>query len=96
MSKEYSVLMILPDNGKRVLAFGHKTYCCSEDMDEEADWHECTFKMNVCSYGLKSEIPADPEDSVLRCYEVHESWEIEEVEYGAREHVIGVTKWKKL
>lgn len=96
MNDETLVTQRLPDSGTRVLAFGHKTYCCSEDMDEKPEWHECTFKMEVISYGLKPEVPADPEESILRCYEVYESWDIEEVDYGAREHLIGVTKWKKI
>lgn len=94
--KEYSVTERLPNNGQRVLCFGNKTFCCEEDMEKEKDWHEVTFKFNISSYRLKKEIPESPEETILDCYEVYEGWIVQEEEYGAEEHVIGVTKWKKL
>lgn len=92
----YKSIQILPDNGSKVLCFGHKTYCCKEDMDENPDWHKATFNFKITSYKLKPEFPEDIEESVLEYAEVSESWDIEEVDYGANEHVIGVTKWQYL
>lgn len=86
--KEHSVLKWLPSDGERVMCFGHKTFCCQEDMEEEKAWHEVIFELVIHSYKLKEEIPQDPEESVLDSYEVGEFWGMD------HEHVIGVTKWK--
>lgn len=97
--KTYSILTCLPDNGQRCYCFGHKTYCCVEDMDDEREWHEVIFSFCISSYKLKKEIPSDPEDSILDSYTIAEDWDIvgqEDLPYGAREYVIGVTKWKPL
>lgn len=95
--KEYSVLQKLPNNGQKVQCFGHSTYCCFEDMDEEADWHDVTFEFVLLSYKLKDRIPDDPEESVLELIDHAEYWRIgDEVEYGVEEHVIGVTKWRSI
>lgn len=90
----YEVNHSLPDNGQRVMCFGHKTYCCVEDMDENSDWHEVTFRFNISSYKLKRDIPNDPEESILEKYSLRETWDAECGE--GPEHVIGVTKWKRL
>lgn len=91
---EYSITKILPQNGQKVLCFGHKTCCCVEDMEEIADWHEVVFKMSVGEYGLKKIIPEDPEETILESYEVCEIWKVETDEQP--EHIIGVTKWKEI
>lgn len=92
--KTYSVLQCLPDDGQRCLCFGHHTYCCVEDMDEEAAWHEVTFKFEVSSYLLKKELPTDPEESVLQEITIEEYWESgPEFTDG---HVIGVTEWRPI
>lgn len=87
---EIEVTKWLPNNGERVLCFGHKTYCCKEDMDKEPAWHEVTFSLSITSYGLKPTVPDDPEESILRCYTVGECWSCDD-----GYQVIGVTKWKK-
>lgn len=92
--KEHSVLKRLPDDGECCLCFGHKTYCCKEDMEKEPGWHEVIFKLDVCRYRLKDSIPEDPEESILKEYAVSESWNISDYE-NESEHVIGVTKWKR-
>ena len=91
--KEYAVTQILPSNGEVVMCFGHKTYCCVEDMDEKPEWHKVTFKFNISMYKLKKETPSDLEESILDRCEVRESWEIET--NGQPAHLIGVTKWKR-
>lgn len=92
--KIYSVLERLPDDGQRVMCFGHKTYCCAQDMDNQPDWHEVTFSFDVSSYKLMKYFPLNIENSVLQEYEVKEHWEIgSEFEDG---YVIGVTKWKPI
>lgn len=94
MTKEYSVTQRLPDDGQRVICFGHHTYCCSEDMDEEPAWHEVTFSFCVTAYKLKKEIPQDPEETILEYIKVVENWDCgPEFSDG---HVIGVTKWKRI
>jgi hypothetical protein len=90
--REYSVTQILPCHGQKVKCWGHKTFCCKEDMDEEADWHEVTFQLEVCCYEVKQQIPLDPEETILANYQVHEYWEIEADHTEGQ--VIGVTKWK--
>lgn len=95
---EYIVTQILPDNREKVMCFGHETFCCKEDMEKEAAWHEVTFEMVISSYGLKKEIPLCPEESILRCYTVTENWNIDYDEQDQDQmgrSVIGVTKWKK-
>lgn len=84
----------LPDDGQRVLCFGHKTFCCKEDMDEDPDWHEVVFRFRVSNYRIRNPLPSDPEDSILSTYEVVEEWDADSDEGAA--HVIGVTKWKAL
>lgn len=88
--KEHSVLKRLPYNGERVMCYGHKTYCCQEDMEDEADWYEVIFELIMCSYKFKEEMPEDPEESVLARYKVSEFWGMDSEPM----HVIGVTKWK--
>ena len=39
MTQEYSILQGLPQDGEKCMAWGHKTSCCKEDMDEEPQWH---------------------------------------------------------
>jgi hypothetical protein len=92
---EYNVTQWLPDNGEIVLCFGHRTYCCVEDMEIEPDWHEVIFSFDVSSYKIKKELPVDPEESILEFCETVEHWRIADDEE-PREHVIGVSKWKKL
>lgn len=94
MSKEYSVTEALPNNGEKVLCFGHHTYCCEEDMDEKPDWHEATFELKVHEYKLKNTVPLDPEESILEYYKASESWDCGPEFMDGR--VIGVTKWKRL
>ncbi len=94
--KEYSVTERLPDNGQRVLCYGNKTFCCDCDMEKEKDWHEVKFIFNISSYRLKKEIPEDPMATILDTYEVYEGWLFDEDNDGMQEHVIGVTKWKKI
>lgn len=91
--KEYLTTQCLPDDGQVVQCWGHKTYCCVEDMEETPDWHKVKFKFHV-SYRCKREMPSDIEDSVLEYYEVHESWSVFQEEPDQPEHVIGVTKWR--
>jgi hypothetical protein len=91
--KEYYVNQALPNNGQKVLCFGHHTHCCKEDMDEQPAWHEATFQFIVGEYRLKKEIPADPEESILDYYKISEDWSCgPEFTDG---FVIGVIKWKK-
>ncbi len=91
---EYLVTQRLPDNGQRVMCFGHKTYCCKEDMQEIPDWYEVVFCFTIGSYKIKNIVPVDPEESILQNYTCIESWELgPEFMDG---HVIGVTKWKKI
>lgn len=90
----YNVTQCLPDHGKRVMCFGHATFCCKEDMDEEAAWHEVTFTFDVGSYKLKKEIPLDPEESILQEYIIDEEWKIGPDFTDGQ--VIGVSKWKKI
>lgn len=92
--KEYSVLQRLPDDREKCLCFGHKTFCCKEDMEKEPEWHRVVFRFLVSSYCLKKEFPKDIEESILERCEVVEEWEC--VGDEPKEHVIGVTKWKKL
>lgn len=88
----WSVTQILPENEQVVMAYGHETICCSEDMDKEADWHMVKFRLHVSSYKLKKEMPFDIEESILETYQVTEEWE--GIDDGT--HLIGVSKWKKL
>ena len=37
---EYLITQALPDNGKKVLCFGHHTHCCKEDMDKKSNISE--------------------------------------------------------
>ena len=93
-NKEWCVTKCLPDDGEKVLCFGHETYCCSEDMEDQPEWHEVTFRFMISMYKLKSQIPADPEETILEKYEIREVWEMG-CDPGDG-HVIGVTKWKDL
>lgn len=90
--REYCVTQWLPNDGEKVLCFGHKTFCCTEDMDQEPAWHEVTFKLIVSWYKLKKEIPNDPEESIILEHSIFEQWKIEH----EGTHIIGVTKWKRL
>lgn len=89
-----STLKRLPDHEQKCLCFGHKTFCCKEDMDDEPNWHEVTFKFHIASYKLKHEFPEDLEASILEKCSIYELWEIGEDPHEG--HVIGVTKWKYL
>lgn len=93
--KEYSVLQCLPDSGEKCLAYGHKTFCCKEDMEENPNWHEVIFEFILDRYKLKKEMPKDIEDSVLEYCHFTEFWKVND---GAEteNHLIGVTKWRKL
>lgn len=91
--REYSVLHRLPDHGQRVLCYGHKTYCCKSDMEDEPAWHEATFIFCV-QYVLKKEMPEDVEASIMEDSSAVEIWEITPNQFDG--HVIGVTKWKKI
>ncbi len=93
--KVYMVLQRLPNNGQKVLCFGHRTTCCVEDMDEEPDWHEVKFSFRVLSYKLKDKMPQDLEGTVIENINVVERWNCGDGEPGD-DHIIGVTKWKKL
>lgn len=95
MSKEYSVLQRLPDNGKKCMAYGHKTFCCKEDMDEKPDWHNVTFKFIFSKMKLKKEFPEDIEDSILEFCHYVENWGVNDGEE-PENHLIGVTKWKEI
>ena len=91
---EYLITQALPDNGKKVLCFGHHTHCCKEDMDKNPAWHEVVFSIRVHTYKIKSVIPDDPEESILEYYKASEHWECSpEFTDG---FVIGVTRWKKI
>lgn len=91
MNEEHSVLKRLPDNGEKCFCFGHKTYCCVEDMEEMPDWHEVIFKIVISECKIKSKIPEDPEESIFEYAKIKEIWDISDCE-----HVIGVTKWRYL
>lgn len=93
MEDEYLVTQRLPDNGKKVLAFGFRTFCCKLDMDDEAKWHEVIFSFEVSRYKLKKEMPEDIEDSILEEYTMLEHWTFDKEEPS---HLVGVTKWKYL
>jgi hypothetical protein len=92
--REYSVLEWLPNDRERVMCFGHKTYCCIEDMEDEPAWHEVIFRFVMSSYRLKKQMPEDLEESVMQDIRVVESWDMDEGDFDG--HVIGVTKWKKI
>ena len=97
MTLEYSVLQRLPDPNQKVMAFGHRTFCCSCDMEKEPNWHECVFSFQVSSYKLKREIPHDLEDTILERISCYERWELSSKgEDQIEDHLIGVTKWKKI
>ena len=88
--KEYSVLQRLPPNGERVMCYGHETYCCNLDMEEEKDWHEAVFELHISACKFKEAMPEDPEESVIDTCEAYELWQMDHEPM----HVIGVTKWK--
>src|SRR5271157_973092 len=94
MEQEYSVLTCLPADGERCLAYGHKTFCCKEDMEENADWHDVNFKFVLSSYKIKTYFPEDIEESILEFCEFVEMWYVNDDEK-PKNHLIGVTKWKK-
>ena len=87
--QEWSTLKVLPDHGEKCLCFGHKTYCCKEDMEKDAAWHEVIFKFKISLYKLKDKFPDDVEESILEAYKIYEKWQIDDESF-----VIGVTKWK--
>lgn len=92
--KIYDVNYILPDDGEKVLCYGHHTLCCKEDMEETPEWHEVTFSFHISQYILKKKIPDDPEESILESYKVTEQWDC-----GPKWSdglVIGVTQWRYL
>ena len=91
----FDVTKRLPDNRQKVLCFGHKTYCCSDDMDENPDWHEVIFEFVISSYRIKKEIPKNPEESMLEEYTMCEQWNSVDLDE-QRYHIIGVKKWKNI
>ncbi len=92
---EYSVTQCLPNDGQRCLAFGYKTFCCSEDKEDDSDWHDVTFEFVLSSYKLKKEIPKDLEESILEFCHYVENWHVNDDEEPSN-HLIGVTKWKSI
>ena len=91
-----SVMDWLPDDGEEVLAYGHLTYCCECDMAKEKKWYKCRFSFSISSYKLKKRVVA-LEESQMEDVQVMECWDLGlHHSYGAGEHLIGVTKWKKL
>jgi hypothetical protein len=52
----FSITEMLPDNGERVLCFGHLTFCCKEDMEEIPEWHEVTFSCKFDTSTIKWEV----------------------------------------
>lgn len=96
MSEEvvYNVTQSLPDNYKRVMAFGYRTFCCECDKEDERSWHEVIFSFQVSSYKIKKEIPADLMESILEKCECDEHWDFDDEE--PFDHLIGVTKWKNV
>jgi hypothetical protein len=92
--EEVSVLKSLPNPGERVLAYGHHTYCCELDMDDEPDWHEVFFRFNIVFYRIKKAIPEDKGESILQEYELKEAWHTGTYHYDG--HLRGVTKWKRI
>lgn len=93
--EEYSVLVILPDDGQKCLCFGHKTFCCREDMEDSPRWHEVEFKFLISSYKIKKSFPEDIEESILEYAKVVEIWKCLDPEE-TENHVIGVTVWRKI
>lgn len=94
MNSEISVTDRLPDNGRRVLCFGHMTYCCELDMVQNPEWHEVTFNFDISSYRLKKTVPDDPEESILQEYKMKENWKCGSESIDG--HVLKVTKWKNI
>ena len=90
-----SVLKILPCDGERCICYGHKTYCCKEDMDDEPNEHEVIFKFNI-GYKCLQNLPDDPEDSLVEYATISETWDTNITDKYEPGHVIGVTKWKKI
>ena len=95
MNQEHSVLKCLPNDGQKCFAFGYKTFCCKEDMDEIPMWHEVTFQFVFSTYKIKKELPEDIEDSILEFCNYLEKWYVNDNEE-PRNHLIGVTKWKSI
>lgn len=94
MTDEYDVTKSLPNNGERVLAYGFRTFCCAEDKEDEREWHEVVFSFQISSYKIKKEIPLEIEETILEMCECYENWEFDDEE--PFDHLIGVTKWKKI
>lgn len=91
-----SVMDCLPDDGEEVLAYGNLTYCCELDMEPKKKWHKCCFKFCIGSYKIKKYTVA-LEESQIEDARVFEHWYVgPPPEYGAGEHLIGVTQWRKL
>lgn len=91
---EFCVTRCLPHDYEDVLAFGNLTYCCSEDMEKEKNWHRCRFFKVISSYKIKSVIPEDPEESLIEDALLRDQWKCgPDFTYG---RVIGVTKWKRI
>ena len=91
IGKEYCVTHVLPPDGERVMAFGHKTFCCQEDMEEVPQWHDVTFMFVFSEMKIKKEIPKNPEESILEFCNFIECWQVNDDE---ETHLVGVTKWK--
>lgn len=94
MTEEICVTQALPNHGQVVMCYGNKTFCCKEDMDEP-DWHHVRFEFIISAFKLKKNLPSDPEESILEYCKCIENWAIHP-ENDLNEHVIGVTKWKKI
>lgn len=95
MSREYLVTENLPGRGELVECFGHRTFCCSCDMEAEPRWHRVVFDLIFHSMKIKAKVPEDPEESILEYCNFIERWDVEDPEE-PRDRVIGVTKWRKL
>lgn len=92
--EECSVNKGLPNDGERVLAYGYRTYCCQFDKEDDREWHEVIFCFRVSSYKIKKDIPEDLEETILEMCECYEHWNFDDKK--PFDHLIGVTKWKKL
>lgn len=91
--QEYSTLLRFPPDGKKVMAYGHKTYCCVEDMDEEREWHYVTFELSISEWKHKKSFPDDLEESLIQYPVVRELWKVNDDD-DQPAHLIGVTKWR--
>ena len=94
--EEYDVVKRLPNDKQKVLCFGHRTYCCKEDMEKAAAWHVAIFSVIISSFKIRQRPETDIEASLICDAKLLDKWEIEGEDEELRERVIGVTKWKSL